>query len=433
MCVMGAGYVGLVTSVCFAELGNQVICMDRDKDKIEALSRGIPPFYEPGLEELLYKNLSAGRIRFTADAKEGVQACDIIFICVGTPQLHDGKADLSQVEDASRAIGQYAASDKIVVEKSTVPVNTGIRVRELLEQSRTDESIHFSVVSNPEFLRQGAAINDFFHPDRVVLGFEAGESQKDRVLSLYEAIDAPKIATDIASAELIKHASNTFLALKISFINLISRLCEETQADVKEVAWGIGLDKRIGYSFLEAGIGYGGSCFPKDIRAFQKILEEKGIHSALLQAIEDINASQKELFAERIKASLGEVRGKTIAVLGLSFKPNTDDMREAPSISILGKLQQGGAGRIKAYDPQAMNNAKRIFMDGIEYSQTPYEAAKDADALVILTEWNEFKDLDLEKIRALLRRPVVIDGRNIFDPSRMRELGFTYIGIGRAQ
>lgn len=431
ICIVGAGYVGLVTGACLAELGNEVICVDRDEGKIERLRNGVMPFYEPGLEPLVQRNVSEGRMRFTTDMEEGVRACDTIFICVGTPRLPSGKADLSGVEDVARKIGMYASSDKIVVEKSTVPVHTFARIRKLLEENNQDKNIHFSVVCNPEFLREGSAIYDFFHPDRIVVGFEAGESQKDAVLALYKTIDAPKISTDIASAELTKEASNAFLAFKISFINLISRLCEATGADVKEVAWGMGLDKRIGFSFLEAGIGYGGSCFPKDVRALENTLEEKGIRSALLRSIEEINEGQKELFVERIKTALGGIRGKSVAVLGLSFKPNTDDMRDAPSVSIIAKLQQEGVARIKAYDPRAMENAKVSFREGVEFCENPYEAAKDADALVILTEWNEFKDMDLERIRSLLKQPLIIDGRNMFDPQRMAESGFTYICIGR--
>ena len=349
---------------------------------------------------------------------------------MGTPSLKDGGVDLSQVDEITNDIAQFAKSDKIVVEKSTVPVKTSVHIRKLLEQNG---NVHFSVVSNPEFLRQGSAINDFLYPDRIVLGFEEEERKKERILSLYDSIDAPKVITDIASAELIKHASNTFLALKISFTNLVSRICEETEADMKEVAWGMGLDKRIGSAFLEAGIGYGGSCFPKDVKAFQKILKEKGIDVDVLQAIEEINESQKDMFVQTIKKALGSIQGKTIGVLGLSFKPNTDDMREAPSIAIIKKLQEEGIAHIKAYDPRAVENAKKVFQEGVEFAKDPYEAAKDVDVLLVLTEWNEFKELDLKKIRTLLAQPLVIDGRNMFEPKVMHELGFTYIGIGRSR
>ncbi len=429
--IIGAGYVGLVTGVGFAELGNDVICIDSDEKKIEDLQHGKVSFYEPGLEELLQKNISEKRIRFTADIRQGIQECNILFICVGTPVLSDGAVDLAAFEDVVRKIGELASSDKVIIEKSTVPVNTSQRIRELLEETGHSKGIRFSVVSNPEFLREGSALQHFFHPDRVVIGFEPREPHRDAVLALYKTLDAPTLTTDISSAELIKQASNAFLACKISFINLISRVCEAMGADVKEVARGMGMDPRIGSSFLGAGIGYGGSCLPKDARMLLNILVKNGIQTDLLQAIESVNERQKDVFVAHIQDALGDIQGKTIAVLGLSFKPDTGDMREAPSVSILERLREQGAALIKAYDPKAMEHAKILFPDSVEFCNNPYEAATGADALLILTEWSEFKDLDLEQLKTLLKKPIVIDGRNVFDPQKMRELGFTYIGIGR--
>jgi len=429
--IIGTGHVGLVTGACFAEMGHKVVCVDRDKEKIKNLKKGIIPIYEPHLKELVSKNIKKKRLNFTSSIKEGIKESKIIFICVGTPARIDGNADLSSIEAVTREIAQLSTSDKIIVEKSTVPVKTEEYVKKTLDLYKKNKKIKFFVVSNPEFLREGSSIKDFLEPDRIVIGVE-DEKAKEIMLDIYSSIKAPKIVTDLKSAELIKHVSNTFLALKISFINLIAQICEKTGADIKEVALGMGLDKRIGKSFLEAGIGYGGSCLPKDIKAFIRILKDLGIEAALLESIEDINKKQREFFFQKIKDSLWNVSGKTIGILGLAFKPNTDDIREAPSITIINKLLKEGA-KIKAYDPVAIDRAKKVFGKKIKFAKNLYEVARNADALVILTEWDEFKNMDLRKIKKLLKLPKIIDGRNIFDPKKMAQLGFNYSCLGRKQ
>lgn len=425
--------MGLVAGACFAEMGHRVICVDKNKDKVEKLKKGAIPLYEPGLEGLVRKNLQEQRLAFTDSLKEGIQRANIIFICVGTPSGPDGKADLSSVERVAREIARQANSDKIVVEKSTVPVETGKQIKKTLDLYKENKQVKFAVVSNPEFLREGSAVKDFLEPDRIVIGIDQGDNREEvkrTMLELYSPIEAPKIVTDLKSAELIKHSSNTFLALKISFVNLVSRLCEKTQADIKEVVQGMGLDKRIGRHFLEPGIGYGGSCFSKDIQAFIGIMKDLGIEAPLFEAIEDINKSQRELFFQKIKDNLWNLQGKTIATLGLAFKPETDDMREAPSITIIEKLLKEGA-RVRAYDPLARERAREIFADKIILAKNIYEAVEQADALVILTECQEFKNMDLLKIKKLLKLPKIIDGRNIFSRKKMKELGFEYTCIGR--
>jgi len=425
--IAGAGYVGLVTGACFAELGNKVICVDVDEDKINKLNNNIIPIYEPGLEEMVVNNRKNNRLIFTTDLKNAIKNSDVIFICVGTPPRSNGEADLSYVEDVAKAIADVMDSYKLIVEKSTVPVETGEKVADSI-RSYNIHKVEFDVVSNPEFLREGSAINDFMHPDRIVVGCESTRA-KQIIESLYAPLKAPIIFTDIKSAEIIKHASNSFLAAKISFINAIANICELSGADVEKVAEGMGYDKRIGSSFLNAGIGYGGFCFPKDAEAFIRISEKIGYDFKMLKAVQEINKEQRKRFVKKIEMALWNLKGKTIGVLGLAFKPNTDDMRFAPSVDIIKELKREGA-IIKAYDPEAMNKSKNILRD-IEYSSNPYEAAKGSDALLILTEWEEFRKIDLSKIKSLMKFPLVIDGRNIYAPEEMREKGFKYISIGR--
>ncbi len=419
--------MGLVSAACFAELGNEVVCVDVDKEKISKLKKGGIPFFEPGLEKLVRKNAEEGRLSFTIHIEEGVKKSELIFIAVGTPPRENGEADLSYVEDVSRKIAPAMEGYKIVVEKSTVPVKTGEWVRRAIKLHNT-QGVDFDVVSNPEFLREGSAIYDFMHPDRIVIGVESEKSEKV-MRQLYEPLNTSLIVTDIKSAEIIKHASNSFLALKISYINAIANICERVGADVEQVAQGMGLDKRIGRSFLKAGIGYGGSCFPKDVAAFISLAEECGYDFQLLKATERINRRQIEQFLKKIKESLWTLNNKTIGVLGLAFKPDTDDVREAPSLKIIERLQAEGA-KVKAFDPAAAGTAQAILPD-IECCANSYEVAAGSDCLLILTEWEEFKHLDLERIKSLLRNPLIIDGRNIYDPQKLRDMGFTYVGVGR--
>jgi len=427
ICIIGSGHVGLVTGACLAELGNRVVCMDDDIAKIDMLKGGVMPFYEPGLTELVHRNVGCGRLSFTMTASEGVKEADIIFICVGTPQRPGGEADPSYVEAASKRIAEVMDDYKVIVGKSTVPVKTGQWIRRTIELN-SPRKCDFDVVSNPEFLREGKSIYDFMHPYRIVLGVE-NKRAADVMIELYQPLDAPVIVTSIETAELIKHACNVFLAMKISYINTVANICEKAGADVVKVAEGMGYDRRIGRDFLDAGIGYGGYCFPKDVAAFASIADELGCDSQLLRAIQQVNDLQPSLLVSKLKRALWNLNGKTIAVLGLSFKPDTDDMREAPSVQVIRRLQEEGV-RIKAYDPQAMPNARAILKD-IQYCNTPYEAAQGSDALVILTEWAEFKELDLGNIKGILKQPVIVDGRNIFDPLQMKELGFRYQGTGR--
>lgn len=427
--VAGAGYVGLVTAACFAEIGNRVVCTDIDWEKIKKLNSGVMPIYEPGLEELVVKNMKISRLKFTTDLKSAIKDSEIIFICVGTPPKETGEADLSNVENVARAIAEAMDSYKVIVEKSTVPVETGNKVAKSIKAYNTHKA-DFDVVSNPEFLREGSAVADFMHPDRIVIGCES-EKAKEAMKKLYEPLNATILFTDIKSAEIIKHASNSFLATKISFINAIANICELAGADVEKVAEGMGLDKRIGRNFLNAGIGYGGFCFPKDAESFIKIAEKLGYDFRLLKATQEINIFQKKNFIKKIEKALWIVKNKTIGVLGLAFKPNTDDMRFAPSVDIINELQTEGA-KIKAYDPEAAKKAKHI-LSNVEYCNDAYETAKDADALVILTEWEEFKKLDLSKIKSLMRHPLIIDGRNIFNPEELKLHGFSYISIGRKE
>ncbi len=428
--VVGGGYVGLTTGICFSHLGYEVKVVEKVPQKVSMLNEGVVPIYEPGLEDMLKDSLRLKRISFTTDLVEGLEFSEVIFICVGTPQQEDGSADLSQVEEVARLTAEHMESYKLLVEKSTVPVNTHKLIKKTL-QRYMKRHVEFDVASNPEFLREGSAVKDFLEPDRIVIGVES-ERAKNLLQKLYEPIKAPILFTDPATAELIKHASNSFLAMKISFINMISDLCEKTGADVKLVADGMGYDKRIGRAFLDAGIGWGGSCFPKDVRAFIKMAEDYGVDFSLLREVYKINARRIENFLEKVKNALWSLKNKKLAVWGLSFKPNTDDIREAPSIKIVSALLREGA-KLQLYDPKAMGNFRRIFPEGedLVYAQNMYEAIKECDALLILTEWEEFKKADLEKVKHLLKLPIVIDGRNIYEPAHMRELGFEYYCMGR--
>ena len=427
--IIGTGYVGLVTGACLADLGNKVTCADNDKTKIAALKKMIIPIYEPGLEDVVRRNAREKRLNFTSDVKEAVRQAEIIFIAVGTPSLDNGEADLTGVENVAKTIAQNMNGYKLIVEKSTVPVETGSWVEHTIRVNlpKTKKAkFKFDVASNPEFLREGQAINDFMNPDRIVLGVES-ETAKNLLLELYRPLNTTIIVTDIKSAEIIKHASNSFLAVKISFINAISRVCESTGADVVKVAEGMGLDKRIGRAFLDAGIGYGGSCFPKDLDAFITIAKKNGYDFQLLKATRDVNDSQKKLLVKKIKDALWLLKDKQIGVLGLSFKPNTDDLRSAPAIDIIKQLQAEGA-KIKAFDPQSMDKAKDI-LPGVKFCKDVYETARNSDCLVITTEWNEFKKLDLRALKKIMLQPIIVDGRNIYDPREMRDSGFRYIGI----
>ena len=429
ICVIGTGYVGLVTGVCFADLGNKVHCLDINPDRINKLQKNIMPIYEPGLEEIVERNVKAGRLIFTTDYPEALKNAEFAFIAVGTPSGVDGEADLQYVRDAAEKIAEVVDHAIIVVNKSTVPVGTGDWVSEIITKKREGNKLDFSVVSNPEFLREGSAISDFMNPDRVVLG-SLVKSAAEKVATLYASLRAPILITDLRTAEMIKYASNAFLATRISFINEIANICEELGADVREVADGMGLDKRIGRSFLDAGLGWGGSCFPKDVKALAHMAVLHNTQPQLLQAVMDINRNQRRRVVYRLRKILaGSLSDKVIGILGLSFKPNTDDMREAPAVEIIHLLENEGA-KIRAYDPQAGENAKKE-MPGINLCDDVYKMAEGADALVLATEWNEFKQLDFEKIFTLMRTPVLIDGRNQWDSTHLRKMGFTYFGVGQ--
>ena len=425
--IIGTGYVGLVTGTCFAEVGHQVICVDRDEAKVKLLQAGGIPIYEPGLDELVKKNVAAGRLRFTASTPEGVQNSDVIFIAVPTPPLPDGAVDLSFIEFVAREIAASMTSYKIVVDKSTVPVQTGDKVAETIKRY-CKAKVEFDVISNPEFLREGFAVDDFMKPDRVVIGVRSPRPVP-AMKQVYAPFAAPLLVTDINSAELIKHAANSFLALKISYINAISVICEATGANVQEVANGIGLDARIGRRFLEAGLGFGGSCFPKDLSAFIKIAEQMGYDFRLLKEVQHINAAQMERFVKKILDTMWVLKGKTIGVLGLAFKQNTDDVRMSPAIDLCQRLQKEGA-TLRVHDPQAMEKAKAVLQD-VTYVDDMNTVAEGCDALVIATEWPEFKKLDLERVRSALTHPILFDGRNLFDRHEMEQLGFIYKGVGR--
>jgi UDPglucose 6-dehydrogenase len=425
--IIGSGYVGLVTGTCLSEIGHTVICVDNNEQKVAQLRRGKVPIYEPGLDEMIRRNMDAGRLAFSSNIKDAVKASDIIFIAVGTPPREDGSADLSFVENVARQIAEAMDSYKIIVEKSTVPVETGEKVKRTI-QLYNKKGIEFDMVSNPEFLKEGDAMEDFMHPDRIVIGVESKKAEA-MMRELYKPIDTKIIVTDIKSAEIIKHASNSFLATKISFINAVAQICERTGADVKKVAEGMGADSRIGPKFLAAGIGYGGSCFPKDVDAFIKIAEKNGYEFKMLKEVQAINKSQRQHFIRKIHDTLWVVKDKQIAIWGLSFKPNTDDMREAPSIDVINSLQKEGA-KIRVYCPGAMDKAREL-LSNVEYCSNPYEAVDDADALIIMTDWVHFKEADMEKVKTLLKNPIVLDARNMHEPAEMRQMGFEYYCIGR--
>jgi len=427
--IIGSGYVGLVTGACFSELGNNIICVDNDVKKVQALKKGIIPIFEPGLKELIAINAKNKRLVFTSSIKDAVKKSEIIFIAVGTPPQDNGEADLTGIENVARNIAMNMTGYRLIVEKSTVPVETGSWVKHTIE-TYLKSKIEFDVASNPEFLREGQAIRDFMHPDRIVAGVESKRAA-DLLNSLYKPLNAPIVITDIKSAELIKHASNSFLAGKISFINAVSVICEKVGADINEVARGMGLDRRIGSQFLNAGLGYGGSCFPKDLDAFISISEKLGYNFSLLQEIRNVNEQQKTMFLSKIKNALWIIKDKIITVLGLSFKPDTDDIRNAPSIDIINALQAEGA-RIKVYDPQSMEKARSVLGKAV-FCKNAYDACKSSDCLVVLTEWDEFKALDFAKVKKLLRRPLVIDGRNMYEPQMMKKAGFRYISVGRKE
>jgi UDPglucose 6-dehydrogenase len=427
ICVIGAGYVGLTTGACFADLGNRVVLLDILEQRIQQLRDGVMPIYEPGLEEMVKRNVKHGRLSFTTSYPEALQDAEFAFIAVNTPGRDDGAADLKYVRSAAESIAQNLTHPLIIINKSTVPVGAGDFVADIISTHQTS-SAHFAVVANPEFLREGSAIQDFLNPDRIVLGSRDSEAAH-RVAQLHLPLRTKIIITDLRTAELIKYASNAFLATKISFINEIAAICEKLGADVKEVAEGMGLDKRIGRAFLDAGLGYGGSCFPKDVKALEHMAAAAGCHPQLLRAVMEINTDQRAESIGKLRDVLGDLSGKTIGLLGLAFKPNTDDMREAPAIDIARMLQAEGA-TVKGYDPVSMHVAATV-LSGVQLCEDPYELAVLCDAVMVVTEWNEFKQIDLLRMKQSMRKPVVIDGRNIYDPEKMDELGFIYRGVGR--
>lgn len=427
--VIGTGYVGLVAGTCLAELGNDVICADIDKVKIGKLNKGIIPIYEPGLEDMAKRNKREGRLSFTAEIDSAVKSSEVIFIAVGTPPGKDHRADLSFVKDVAKTIGKNLNGYKIIVDKSTVPVGTADEVEKIIRETSGKDD--FDVVSNPEFVKEGSAVNDFLNPDRVVIGYKS-EKAKSTMEKIYRGVtraDKPILFCDVKSAEMIKYASNAMLATRISFMNEIARLCERVGADVKIVAKGVGLDSRIGPRFLQAGVGYGGSCFPKDVDALAMTMEDNKLQSKILKAVKDVNDEQKKSLLPKIKKLVPALKGKKIAIWGLAFKPKTDDIREAPSVTIIEQLQKEGA-LINAFDPEAEESAKKVLKN-INYFANPIDALKGCECLVIATEWNEFRNIDRQKIKQALKSPNIVDGRNIYEPDEMREMGFNYIGVGR--
>jgi len=428
ICVIGVGYVGIVTGACFADLGNRVIALDVNEQRVANLKNGIMPIYEPGLEELVMRNVRAGRLSFTTDYTEAVKGTEFAFIAVGTPSGVSGEADLQYVAAAAKSIAENMTEPLIIINKSTVPVGTGDWVADIVRRSQKTP-IDFAVVSCPEFLREGSAISDFSQPHRTVLGSTDKEAA-NKVAQLHLPLRAPIVITDLRTAEMIKYASNAFLATKISFINEIANICEALGADVKEVAAGMGYDARIGRHFLDAGLGWGGSCFPKDVLALAFMAEEAGLDPRILNTVMEVNYERRKTAVEHTAAMIGgTLSGKTIGLLGLAFKPNTDDMRDAPSIDIAQELTAAGAV-VHGYDPVSMDVARGI-LPAVEMFKDPYSMAEGCDALMVITEWNEFKQLDLEKLKGLLKSPVIYDGRNIYDPRVMKSLGFTYRAIGR--
>ena len=430
ICVVGVGYVGLVTGSCFAEFGNTVVCVDNDEKKIDALQQNVIPIYEPGLEEMVKRCQSAGRLHFTTDVADAVEKSLIIFIAVGTPSGSGGSANLEYVYQVAETIGKLMKGYKVIATKSTVPVGTGKEIREIIQRNQAQD-IAFDVVSNPEFLREGSAIEDFMRPNRVVIGSESEQANaimKDLYSPLY-LIETPVVITNVETSEMIKYASNAFLATKISFINEMANICDLVGADVHQVAKGMGLDKRIGSKFLHAGPGYGGSCFPKDTRAIAKLAESLGYRFRIVETVIEVNERQHERMVEKMESALGTLKGKRLGVLGLTFKPNTDDIRESPAIKIVKGLVDKGAS-VVAFDPAGMEAAKEVLGE-VVFAKDMYDVAEDADALVLTTEWNEFRFLDWDRVKALLRSPIVVDLRNIYDPVRMRARGFDYLCVGR--
>ena len=431
--MIGTGYVGLVTGTCLAEFGHFVTCVDKIEEKIETLKKGAIPIYEPGLSDLVSKNTKEGRLRFTTDIAQAVPESDAVFIAVGTPTSRrgDGYADLTYIYEAARELAPYLSGYTVVINKSTVPVGTARQVARIIREANPEAD--FDVASNPEFLREGAAINDFMHPDRVVIGVESDRAEKvlREIYKPLYLIETPIVCTTIETAELTKYAANAFLAIKISFINEMANVCEAVGADVIALAKAVGMDGRIGPKFLHPGPGYGGSCFPKDTLALMRIVQEYGENVRLVEAAVEVNAAQKARMVKKIREMLGgSETGKTIAFLGLTFKPETDDMRESPSISIIPALMEKGA-KIRAHDPQGMEEAKKYLPEGIEYAQNGYDACKGANAVVLMTEWNQYRSLDLERLKKLLKEPVFVDLRNVYDPRTMKKLGFKYTGVGR--
>jgi UDPglucose 6-dehydrogenase len=427
---VGCGYVGIVAGTCLADMGNEVTCCDIDKSKINKLKRGVIPIYEPGLKDMFERNVKGKRLRFSSDMKDTIKKSDVIFITVGTPPGRNHEADLCAVESVAGQIGKNMKSYKLIVNKSTVPVGTAELVKKIVRKNQT-EKFEFDVVSNPEFLREGEAVKDFTNPDRIVIGTDS-EKAEEIMMSIYRGIaraDKPVFITDIKSAEMIKYASNAMLATRISFMNEIAQLCEKVGADVKNVAKGVGLDNRIGPRFLQAGMGYGGSCFPKDVKALSELMKQNKVKDKLLSAVNTINEDQRKFIFQKIKKLISPLKGKSIAIWGLAFKPKTDDIREAPSIDIIRELQRSGA-KVRAFDPVAKINAKKV-LKGVTFCSDPYSTVKGCDALLVATEWNEFRTLDFEHVKRLLKQPNIIDGRNIYEPEEMRKAGFNYVGIGR--
>ena len=427
LCVVGAGHVGLVSGACFAELGHRVVCVDNDARRIAALKRGVMPFYEPDLSALVRRHARRKALTFTTDLRVGVRHGEAIFIAVGTPPKPNGEADLTAVEHVCRDIARAMTSYRLIVEKSTVPVETGKWLRRTIARN-LKRPVPFDVASNPEFLREGTAVRDFLHPDRLVLGVESPQARR-LLLEVYQPLRVPRVVTDIASAELIKHASNSFLAMKISFINAVAQVCDRVGADVGKVAEGMGLDPRIGKAFLAAGAGFGGFCFPKDIEAFAAIAEKLGVDFRLLKEVARINAQQRAVVVKKIEDRLWNLKHKTIGVWGLSFKPHTDDMRFAPAIDVIQRLTAAGA-TVKAYDPQAMREAKQC-LNGTTLCRTMYDAVAGSDCLVLMTEWPQFQAADWRRVKRLMAHPIIVDGRNCLDPEQLRREGFEYAGIGR--
>ena len=433
ICVVGTGYVGLVTGACLADFGMEVTCVDKVAEKIDMLRGGQMPIYEPGLEALVLRNMEAGRLQFTTDLPSAVHQAQAVFIAVGTPAREDGSADLSYVVQVAEAIADHMKGYKVVVTKSTVPVGTGALIEKILRE-RTGGRVPFSVVSNPEFLREGSAIEDFMNPDRVVIGARDGKAVEimKEVYSPLETLEVPFVVTNVETSELIKYASNAFLATKITFINEVAALCERLGADVIQVARGMGLDQRIGPQFLHPGPGYGGSCFPKDTEALVEIARAADMTFAIVETVVEVNHRMQQRAVDKVvEALVGEPRGRTVAVLGLSFKPGTDDIRESPAITVVRGLLERGA-RVRAFDPVAMEQARTVLPDGVTYCDDAYDAAKDAEVLVLATEWNEFRLLDLDRLSRQLASPVVVDLRNVWDPAKMKERGFAYTCVGRA-